>query len=140
MTTITTQRNRVITEQPEADDVFVQISLLGPGDVPGLWHPRSLGYEPVSNYQAAVEWAVGIADQFAKPIYVVPLSHNDIFHTGRWTPFRDFIAAMNDQERGEMRQLVVTTAAEVMRDSDDPAIRADMFKVLRQMKVIRHES
>src|SRR5690606_37287959 len=66
---IQTTRNVVITEQPEPDDVFVQISLLGPGDEPGLWHPRSLGYEPVSNYQAAVDWAVGIADQFAKPIY-----------------------------------------------------------------------
>lgn len=132
---IQTTRNVVITEQPEPDDVFVQISLLGPGDEPGLWHPRSLGYEPVSGYQAAVDWAVGMADQFAKPIYVVPLSHNDILRTGRWDPFRDFIAGMNDQERGELRRMIVTTAAEVMRDSDDPEIRADMFDVLRKLKV-----
>ena len=31
--------------------------------------------------------------------------------------------------------MIVTTAAEVMRDSDDPEIRADMFHVLRQLKV-----
>ena len=42
---------------------------------------------------------------------------------------------MDGQERGELRRMVVTTAAEVMRDSDDPEIRADMFHVLRQLKV-----
>lgn len=31
--------------------------------------------------------------------------------------------------------MIVTTAAEVMRDSDDPEIRADMFDVLRKLKV-----
>lgn len=132
---IQTTRNVVITEQPEPDDVFVQISLLGPGDEPGLWHPRSLGYEPVSNYQAAVDWAVGIADQFAKPIYVVPLNHRDILLTGRFDPMRAAIQRMNDQERGEMRRAVVTTCCEVMRDCDDPEIRADMFNVLRKLKV-----
>ncbi|AGH50150.1 hypothetical protein G432_12145 [Sphingomonas sp. MM-1] len=132
---IQTTRNVVITEQPEPDDVFVQISLLGPGDEPGLWHPRSLGYEPVSNYQAAVDWAVGMADQFAKPIYVVPLNHRDILLTGRFDPMRAAIQRMTDQERGEMRRVVVTTCCEVMRDCDDPEIRADMFDVLRKLKV-----
>jgi hypothetical protein len=132
---IQTSRNVVITEQPEPDDVFVRISLLGPGDEPGTLAPHCLRYEPVSEYQAAVDWAVGMADQFAKPIYVVPLSHNDIFRTARWHPFRDFIAGMNDQERGELRRMIVTTAAEVMRDCDDPDIRAEMFDVLRKLKV-----
>ena len=135
MTTITTQRNRVITEAPEHDDVFVRVSLTVPSDEPGRLSVRHLRYQPVSDYQAAVDWAVSMADQMAYPIHVVPLSHNDIFHTGRWTPFRNFIAAMDDQERGKLRQIVVTTAAEVMRDCDDPEIRADMFHVLRQLKV-----
>lgn len=132
---IQTTRNVVITEQPEWDDVFVRISLLGAGDEPGTTRPHCLRYEPISNYQAAVDWAVGMADQFAKPIYVVPLNHNDILRTARWTPFAKFIAGMNDQERGELRRIVVTTAAEVMRDCDDPEIRADMFDVLRKLKV-----
>ncbi len=137
---IQTTRNVVITEQPEPDDVFVHVSLTVPGDHPGVWHPRSLGYEPVSNYQAAVDWAVSMADQFAKPIYVVPLNHRDILLTGRFDPIRAAIQNMTDQERGEMRRAVVTTCCEVMRDCDDPEIRADMFNVLRQLKVIRNES
>lgn len=137
---IQTTRNVVITEQPEPDDVFVHISLLCPGDDPRLWHPRCLRYEPVSNYQAAVDWAVGMADQFAKPIYVIPLSHNDIFRTGRWDRYRNYIAGMNDQERGELRRIIVTTAAEVMRDCADPEIRADMFDVLRHLQIAGHES
>lgn len=137
---IQTSRNCVITEEPEPDDVFVRISLLTPGDEPGTPHPHCLRYQPISEYQAAVDWAVSIADQMAHRIYVVPLSYSDIRNTDRFTPISDAVASMTDQERGAMRQIVVTTCAEVMRDCDDPAIRADMFDVLRQLKVIRHES
>ena len=65
----------------------------------------------------------------------MPLSHNDILYTGRWTPFLNFIANMDDQEREELHRMIVPTAVEVMRDSDDRQIRADMFEVLRQLKV-----
>ena len=137
---IQTTRNVVITEQPEPDDVFVRISLLGPGDEPGTLRPRQLRHLPISDYQECVDWAVSIADQMAHPLYVVPLSHRDILLTGRFDPMRAAIQNMTDQERGEMRRAVVTTCCEVMRDCDDPEIRADMFHVLRQLKVIRHES
>jgi hypothetical protein len=127
MTTIITQRNTVVTEQPEDDDVMVQVILFGEGDAPGTVRGHSLRHLPITSYQECVDWAVGIADQMARPIYVVPLNHNDIFRTKRWTPYREFIEGMNDQERGKLRRIVVTTAAEVMRDCDDPEIRADMF-------------
>ena len=65
---------------------------------------------------------------------------SDIRNTGRFKPICDAVASMAHQERGEMRQIVVTTAAEVMRDCDDPEIRADMFDVRRQLKVIHHAS
>ena len=132
---IHTARNVVITEPPEPDDVFVRVTFMVPGDKPGTRSVRHLRYQPVSEHQAAVDWAVSMADQFEYPIHVTPLSHNDIFRTERWTPFRDFITSMNDQERGELRRIIVHTCCEVMRDSDDPAIRADMFNVLRQLKV-----
>jgi hypothetical protein len=135
MTTITTLRNKVVTDEPEADDVMVYVGWTGPSDKLGVLRSFATRYMPISEYQAAVDWAVGMADQMAHPLYVVPLSHNDILRTGRWTPYRDFIAGMTDQERGELRRIVVTTAAEVMRDCDDPEIRADMFHVLRQLKV-----
>jgi hypothetical protein len=132
---IQTTRNVVITEQPEPDDVFVCVSLLTPGDTPGTLHPHDLPYRPISEYQAVVDWAVSMADQMAHRIYVVPLSHRDILCTGRFDPIRAAIQRMTDQERGEMRRALVTTCCEVMRDCDDPEIRADMFDVLRQLKV-----
>lgn len=139
MTTITTQRNKVITEEPENDDVFVRVSLTVPGDEPGTRTVRHLRYQPISDYEQAVAWAVGMADQLAYPIHVVPLSYSDIRNTDRFVPICEAVASMNDQERGVMRQVVVTTAAEVMRDCDDPEIRADMFDVLRQLTVIDHD-
>lgn len=139
MTTIATQRNKVITEAPQPDDVMVEVILFGEGDTPGTVCGRKLHQLPITHYQACLDWAVGIADQMARPIYVVPLNHGDILRTERWTPYRDCIAGMNDQERGELRRMIVTTACSVMRDCDDPEIRADMFHVLRQLKVIHHE-
>lgn len=139
MTTITTQRNTVITEDPEHDDVFVRVSLTVPGDEPGTRTVRHLPYQPISDYEAAVAWAVSMADQLAYPVHVVPLSYSDIRNTGRFKPICDAVASMDDQQRGQMRQVVVTTACSVMRDCDDPEIRADMFDVLRQLKVIHHE-
>lgn len=67
-------------------------------------------------------------------------SHTDIFNTSRGNPYREFIAGMDAKECGELRRMIVTTAAEVMRDCDAPEIRADMFDVLRQLEVIHHAS
>jgi hypothetical protein len=140
MTTINTQRNKVITEEPEVDDVFVRVSLTMPGDQPGRLTVRHLPYQPISDYESAVAWAVSMADQLAYPIHVVPLSYSDIRNTGRFKPICDAVASMGDQERGAMRQVVVTTCCEVMRDCDDPEIRADMYNILCQLKVIHRES
>jgi hypothetical protein len=73
-------------------------------------------------------------------IHVVPLSYSDIRNTDRFKPMCDAVASMDDQERGAMRQVVVTTCAELMRDSDDWQVRADCFDILTQLKVIHLES
>lgn len=139
MTTIATQRNKVITEAPEPDDVMVEVILFGEGDTPGTVCGRKLRHLPITHYQECLDWAVGIADQMAHPLYVVPLNHNDILRTGRWTPYREAIAGMSDQQRGELRRAVVTSMAEVMRDCDDWQVRADAHAVLRQLRVIDDE-
>jgi len=139
MTTIATQRNRVVTEQPEPDDVFVRVSLLGPGDEPGTLAPHCLRYQPISAYQECLDWAVAIADQMAHPLYVVPLNHGDILNTDRWTPFAKMLATLNDQERGQLRQMAIATCANVMRDCDDWHVRADAHDILAQLKVIHHD-
>lgn len=136
MTTITTQRNRVFTEAPEPDDVLVQVILFGEGDTPGTVAGRSLRYLPISAYQDCLDWAVAIADQMARPLYVVPLNHGDILNTDRWTPFANMLATLNDQERGQLRQMAIATCADVMRDCDDWHVRADAHDILTQLKVI----
>lgn len=137
MTTITTARNRVITEAPEPDDVMVQIILFGEGDTPGTVQGRNLRYFPISDYQACLDWAVGIADVMARPLYVVPLNHDDILHTDRWTPYADMLANLTDQERGEVRSIVVSSMCELMRDCEDREVRSEAYDILTQLKVIR---
>lgn len=136
MTTIATKRNKVITEAPEPDDVMVEVILFGEGDTPGTVCGRKLRHLPITHYQECLDWAVGIADQMARPIYVVPLNHSDIFNTERWTPYRNAIAGMNDQQLGELRHIVVSSMCEVMRDCDDWQVRADAYDILRKLKVI----
>lgn len=138
MAKITTQRNRVITEKPEPDDVFVRVSLMVPGDAPGMRGVRHLPYRPISDYDEAVAWAVSMADQLAYPIHVVPLNYSDIRNTERFTPICEAVASMDDQQRGAMRQAVVTNCATIMRDCDDWHVRADCFDILTQLKVINN--
>ena len=59
----------------------------------------------------------------------------DSFNTERWTPYRNAIAGMNDQQRGELRHIVVSSMCEVMRDCDDWQVRADAYDILRKLKV-----
>lgn len=139
MTTITTVRNKVVTDDPEADDVLVYIGWTGPTDDPRVRRAISTRYLPITAYQECLDWAVAIADQMSHPLYVVPLNHNDILHTGRWTPFADMLATLNDQERGELRQTAIATCCEIMRDCDEWHVRADAHDILTQLKVLHHD-
>lgn len=137
MAIIQTERNVVYAYDPQPDDAFVRASWMGLGDEPGTLRPRSVRYQPITEYQSLVDWAVSMADQMAFPIHVLPLSYDDMLAPGRIQPFRDAAARMTAQQRGEMRALVVTTCTEVMRDCDDWQVRADAYDVLRQLKMIR---
>ena len=139
MTRITTARNKVVTDEPEADDVMVYVGWTGPSDTPGVRRAFSSRYMPISAYQECLDWAVAIADQFSHPLYVVPLSHDDILHTDRWNPYAEMLATLNDQERGEMRQMAVASMCELMRDCHDRAVRAEAYDILTQLKVIHHD-
>lgn len=105
------------------------------GDDPRVRRTFATGYMPITAYQECLDWAVSMADKMQHPLYVMPLSHNDIIRTGRWERFRGFIANMNDRERDELRRIIVTTCCEVMRDSDDPKIRADMLGYVTYLPV-----
>ena len=70
MAIIQTNRNSVHFEEPEVEDVFIQVSLLGPSEDGKSRRPVKLGWFPVANFQEWVDWAVAIADQMAHPIYI----------------------------------------------------------------------
>lgn len=134
-----TERNFVYAYDPQPDDVLVQVGWAAPRDDGPNLRPVTLRYLPISEYAETVEWAKGMADKMAYPIHVLPLNHNDILRTGRWTPFANMLATLNDQERGELRRDVVNSMCEIMRDCDDWEVRADAHDILTQLKVIHHD-
>jgi hypothetical protein len=134
MAIIQTERNRVHAHAIGDDDMFVRISLLG-YDETGARVARHLRYEPIIEYQAAVDWAVSMADVMAHPIHVVPLNYDDMREPSRFDPLCAAVASMTDQERGEMRQGIIKSMCEVLRDCDDWRVRADAYDILVQLKV-----
>lgn len=138
MAIIQTERNSVHAHARGDDDVFVRVSWVGYDDA-GARVLRHLRYEPISDYQAAVDWAVSMADKMAHPLHVVPFNGDDMREPSRFKPICNAVAGMTDQERGAMRAVVVTTAATVMRDCDDWQVRADCYDILSQLKVIHHD-
>lgn len=137
MAIITTQRSTVYAYDPQDDDVFVEIGWKAPAGDGKHARPVVLPLRPISEYAACVEWAREMADKMAHPIHVVPLNHGDVLNTARWEPYRNFIASMTDQEWGELRSIVVTSCAQIMRDCDEPEVRAEAYDQLVKLKVVQ---
>ena len=134
MPVIKTKNNRVAADDPGPDDTHVQVFWFGPPQ-DGLHRQQFEGpIEPIENFEATVAWAVEMASQTVYPLYVMPITGVEVLRTEQ---VRRGVAALNDQQRGDLRARMVTTLAEVMRDCGDPAVRADAYEVLQQMKVVR---
>ena len=133
MPVIKTQTNRVVADDPEPDDAFVQVAWFGPsqdGKHRAQFHTRP---EPIEGYHAAIDWAVSMADQMVFPLFVVPLTVERAFAREQ---LKCLPASMTDQERGELRRIVVTRCAEIMRDCDEQKTREEAFSVLVEMGVV----
>jgi hypothetical protein len=128
-----TKQNRVVADDPESEDLFVRVTWFGP-DADGL-HRRAFDgpVQPIEEYQAAIDWAVSMADQMQFPLYVVPMTAQDALCTDRT---KRAVTSLSSQERGELRKFLITQMAEVMRDCDDPNIRRDAYAVLGTMGVV----
>lgn len=125
--------NRVAADEPGPDDTHVRVVWFGPPQ-DGLHRQQFEGPpEPVENFEAAVAWAVGMAAQMVFPLYVVPMTGAQVLRTER---VQRALASLGDQQRGELRREVLTMLARVMRDCDDPVVRADAHEVLVQMGVV----
>lgn len=133
MPIIKTASNRVAADEPGPNDTHVQVVWFGPPQ-DGMHRKVFQGpLLPVERFDEAVAWARSIADQMTYPLYVVPLSGVEVLKTRE---VQRGVGILTDQQRGQLRQHVVTTLAAVMRDSDDPFVRADAYDVLMELRVI----
>jgi len=137
MPVIKTTRNRVVADDPEPDDVMVEVGWCAPVGDGRYSKPIVMPLQPISEYAAVIEWAVSIADKMESPIYILPLNHRDILNTSRFDRYRNFLASLTDQDRSAVKQIIVDSCAGVMRDSDDSTARANAFKQLVQLGVVQ---
>lgn len=131
-----TLNNRVIADEPEPDDVLVQVAWFGPGDDGKHRKTFHTPLESIDQYQACIDWAVSMADMMVYELYVIPMTVDYAISDER---LERMSVGMTSQERGELRRLVVTTCCELMRDSADEDIRKQAFALLAQLKVIDHD-
>jgi hypothetical protein len=133
MTIIRTQRNmvRVFEPQPE-HDMFVE-TLTCPNDGSNVY--RTLFVQPIAHWQEALDWAVEIADQMKSPVIIAAIGGKSFLRRHEQRVQRA-LRGMNDQQRGEMRQVVIATCASVMRDCDDRQLRAECFDILVKLRVV----
>lgn len=136
MAIITTQRNTIYAYDPQPDDVMVQVGWKAPVGDGKHSSPITLPLRPISEYAACIEFAKEIADGLEHEIHVVPFNHREILRTNRWTPYADFIANMNDQQSGELRQIIIASCTQIMRDCGDHAVRAEAYDQLVKLKVV----
>lgn len=125
---------RVAADVPGPDDTHVQVVWFGP---PQDGQHRKIfegPVEPIEKYADALAWAHEMAAQMVYPLYVVPMTGVEVLRSEQ---VRRGVATMTDQQRGELRREVVATLTTVMRNSDDPAVRADAYDILKDMKVVR---
>jgi hypothetical protein len=129
MSVIRTKQNFVYAYDPQPEDAFVYTWLMG-SEKRHLLTTRT-----IDQYQAAVDWAVGMADQMAHPIEVVTVSGAEYLKRNR-DALEGHLASLTDQERGELRQHMVASMTEIMRDCPDDDTRAGAYEVLQKLKVI----
>ena len=128
--------NKVVADEPEPRDVFVRVTWFGPpqdGKHLKQFHGPIL---PIYRYDEAVAWAREMAEQMVFPLYVLPLTGVEVLRTEQ---VQRGVANLTDQQRGELRRLLVTTLAEVMRDCAKPDVRAAAFDVLAEMGVVQRD-
>lgn len=136
MTRIKTKRNRVVADDPEPGDIAVQVAWQAPVGDGVRERYLQLPWMPISDYDEIVAWAVGIADYLTHPIYVLPLNHRDILDTIRVGRYPKIFASLGEPERREMHQLLVDACVAIMRDCDDPAVRAEAYQHLQALGVV----
>lgn len=131
-----TKRNRVIADDPEPDDVVVQVAWRVPSDGGGYQRYIELPLRPIAEYAAIVRWACEFADQLVYPIYVLPLCHRDILETNRFEPFRILLENLDEAKRRDFHQMLVDSCVALLLESDDHGNRAKAHRQLQSLGVV----
>lgn len=126
MAVIHTTHNMVVSYEPEPQDRWVKTNI----------GTRCLVVQHIGEYQQVVEWAVSMADHFDRPLEIVPFDVYDLVKLNRLRLERGLALLTPDQQH-ELRQAVVNTCIEVMRDCDDGCIRSDAYQVLAKMRTVQ---
>ncbi len=129
MTIIKTKQNYVYAYDPMPEDVFVHTWLMGSEK------RHLLSTQTIDRYQDAVAWAVGMADQMAHPIELVPVDGVEYLMRNR-EALEDHLASLTDHQQGELRQHMVASMTQILRDCPDEDTRADAYEVLQKLRVI----
>ena len=127
MAVIQTKSSFVYAYEPQSGDTHFLTLVVSPTE------RYVLSTQSIEAYPAAVDWAVSMADIMARPITILPISAAEFIAANR-ARLENGLARMTELERGEMRQVVVNRMLSAMRDSDDPALRAEAHEVLKMMK------
>jgi len=132
MATINTKRNLVFIHGPEpGHDVFV-LTFFAPRDGSNLY--KRLSVQPISQWQAVVDWAVGQADMMAGPLRVAAIGIADFNHF-YGDHMERALATMSNADQATLRQDIVTTCAEALRECADYRVRAEAYDVLVKLGV-----
>lgn len=133
MAAIPMSKGRVFADDPEPADIFVQVVWFGSAEDGSRSGAFRTPPQPIEEYQDAVDWALSMAEQMAHPLYVVPMRLSDLPSR---PPLERVVASMTNQERGELRRLMVTSCAQVLRDCDEVEVREAAYALLVKMGVV----
>lgn len=92
--------------------------------------------QKVEEYESAVTFAQQMADVMEHHIDVLPITGPEFMARNR-DRIAHFVANLKDQERGKVRAILVAGMLDLMRKSDDTAIRAEAYETLRKLGVIQ---
>jgi hypothetical protein len=120
--------NRVATMAPGPDDLFVVVTVFA----------KRIVVLPISDYEKALAMANSMANRVRgeRPvtIKVLPMSFAELVaHTG--TTREEIAKSLTPADRAECRQVIIDGCWRVLRESNDPAVRADALELLTGMGV-----
>lgn len=130
MAVIRPKRNIVCALDPLPEDTLVQTLL---GNASGQ---RVLCTRPIEEYDAAVNWAISMADVMAHTIVVMPITTEEFLDANR-ERLEQGLASLSEPMREALRQVAIASMQDVAQNCPAPEVRADALTLLYEMRTIQ---